>query len=220
MLKRIFKWENIKPVVVLSVICLVVAGLLGAVNMIASKKMKEAEMTAISESLSNIMPGAQLGDAYIPDGAPDTVTAVYEDKGGTGYAVLLETSKGYTGKPIAITVGIGRDGKLLGAKITKTEETKGISDVNAFAEKLSGLSAAEIESVDLVSGVTYSSEAVRSAILDALTALGFYAPSEPAPEAPAPFVFPVYSFIGWMILVLSAGAGVAYIIIRKRRMRV
>lgn len=220
MLKKIFKWEYIKPVLVLSVICLVVAGLLGAVNLVTSKVIKDAEMKAVNESLADIMPGADLGDAYIPDGAPDTVVAVYEDRGGLGYAVLLETSKGYTGKPIAITVGVTPDGRILGAKITKTEETKGVSDVNAFAEGLAGLSADEIASVDLVGGVTYSSRAVKDAVLDALGALGFYTPPEPEPEAPVEFSFKLYSFIGWLIVALSAGAAIAYIVIRKRRTKV
>lgn len=218
MLKKIFKWEHIKPVLVLSVICLVVAGLLGAVNAVASKVIKEAEMKAVNESLADIMPGADLGDADLPSGAPDTVVAVYKDRGGLGYAVLLETSKGYTGKPIAITVGVSKDGKILGAKITKTEETKGVSDVNSFADDLAGLSAEEIASVDLVGGVTYSSRAVKDAVLDALSALGFYTPPEPEPEAPAEFSFKLYSFIGWMIVLLSAGAAAAFIIIKKRRM--
>ena len=49
MLKKIFKWEHIKPVLVLSVICLVVAGLLGAVNLVTSKVIKDAEMKAVNE---------------------------------------------------------------------------------------------------------------------------------------------------------------------------
>lgn len=219
MLKKILKKEYIVPVAVLTVICLVVAGLLGAVNALTSKVIRDAEMKVVNESLADIMPGADLGDPSVPEGAPDTVVAVYEDRGGLGYAVLLETSKGYTGKPIAITVGVSKDGKILGSKITKTEETKGVSDVAAFAEGLAGLSASELENVDLVGGVTYSSRAVKDAVLDALTALGFYTPPEPEPEAPTEFSFPVYSFIGWIIIALAAGAAVAFVIVRKRRMR-
>jgi Na+-translocating ferredoxin:NAD+ oxidoreductase RnfG subunit len=218
MLKKILKKENIIPVVVLSVICLAIAGLLSIVNMFTSKEVKKAEMNAIRESLSDIMPGAELGDAYVPDGAPDSVVAVYDDKAGAGYVVLIETEKGYTGKTIAITVGIDRNGRLLGAKITKTEETKGVSKVDEFATALKGLDGNGIASVDLVSGVTYSSRAVRDGVLDALTALGFYTPPAPEPEIPAPFTFKVYSFIGWMIVLLSAGLSAAYIIVKKRRM--
>lgn len=219
MLKRIFKKENITPVLVLSVICLIVAGLLAAVNMVAQKEIKAAEMAAINESLGDIMPGAELGDAYLPDGAPDSVVAIYKDNGGRGYAVLLETSKGYTGKPIAITLGISEDGKILGTKITKTEETKGVSEVAAFAEKFAGLSSGEVASVELVGGVTYSSRAVRDAVLDALSVLGFYSFPDPVPEPAPEFTFPVYSFIGWLIVALSIGAAAALVIINKRRMR-
>ena len=98
MLKKILKKEYIAPVAVLTVICLVVAGLLGAVNALTSKVIRDAEMKAVNESLADIMPGADLGDPSVPEGAPDTVVAVYVDRGGLGYAVLLETSKGYTGK--------------------------------------------------------------------------------------------------------------------------
>ena len=152
MLKKLLRRENLAPVLALSVICLTVACLLGAVNALTSKVIRDAEMKAVNESLADIMPGADLGEAYIPENSPESVVAVYEDRGGLGYAVLLETSKGYTGKPIAITVGVDKDGQILGAKITKSEETKGVSEVNAFAERLEGLSATDVAEVDLVSG--------------------------------------------------------------------
>ena len=219
MLKKILKREYLTPVIVLSVICLVVAGMLGAVNLLTSKVVKDAEREAIRESLSDIMPGAEFGDAYLPDGAPESVVAVYEDKGGSGYAVLIETKKTYTGRPIAITVGVDTEGVILGARITKTSETKGTALVADFASGLRGLTAEQVASVDLVGGVTFSSTGVKEGVLDALVALGFYTrPEAPLPEAPADTGFPVYSFIGWMLIAVSVGATVAYIIFRRRRL--
>lgn len=173
-MSNIFKKQNIMPVVVLGVICIVIAALLGGVNMLTKQKIIDAKQAAVEESLKKVMPDGSFGDSEtLPKNAPESVTAVYKDKNGAGYVVTLVTYKGYEGKGIAITVGIGNDGKIINALITDNTESKDKDKSNAFPEKFIGLDASGVSGVELITGVTYSTGAIKNAINDALVVTGF-----------------------------------------------
>ena len=101
-IKKIFSKSNLAPVIVLSVICLSVALILGLVNMITSPEIERRNAAAVKESLSIVMEDGEFNSK--PDelraDAPETVKAVYTEKNGKGYVVVLSTNKGYTGKEI------------------------------------------------------------------------------------------------------------------------
>ena len=175
--------RNLKPAIVLGVICLVVALLIGMLNLITAPKIEAAKKEAISKSLRVVMPNGLFSDSLPLDGMPDTVTGVYEDENGGGHVVTLSTTKGYTGKPILVTVGVDLNGKITGAVITSTQETKDTDKVAAFTETFKDKDASGIEEAELVSGATYSSSAVKDAIWDAMVALGY---SEQKEETPSP----------------------------------
>ena len=175
--------RNLKPAIVLGVICLVVALLIGMLNLITAPKIEAAKKEAISKSLRVVMPNGLFSDSLPLDGMPDTVTGVYEDENGGGHVVTLSTTKGYTGKPILVTVGVDLNGKITGAVITSTQETKDTDKVAAFTEAFKDKDATGIEEAELVSGATYSSSAVKDAIWDAMVALGY---SEQKEETPSP----------------------------------
>ena len=124
-IKNAFKKENLMPVAVLVSICIIVAALLGAVNMLTSPVIETASAEAIKESLSIVMPDGEFGsesDALRED-APDTVKQVFTEKAGKGTVVVLLTNKGYTGNDIGITVAIDTEGKIIKAVVTKNDES-------------------------------------------------------------------------------------------------
>ena len=100
--------KNIKPVLVLSVICVVVALLLALVNMLTSAVIEKAEQETISASLQEVMPGGEFEkiDAVKES---ETVSAVYKETSGKGYVVTVEV-QGFASE-IAITVAVDNDGK-------------------------------------------------------------------------------------------------------------
>ncbi len=170
------KKQSLMPAIVLGVICLAVALLISVLNMFTAPTIDGAKKEAISESLRVVMPNGLFGESLPLDGAPETVTGIYKDENGGGHVVTLSTTKGYTGKPIALTVGVDTEGKITGAVITATEETKDTDKVAAFAADFKGMGAADIDGAALVSGATYSSRAVKNALNDALVALGYAEP--------------------------------------------
>ena len=175
--KKIFNKENLKPVIVLSVICIVIAATLAVVNMISAPVIEAEAQRKINESLSSVMPGGDFEqlDISIMDGVPETVTAIYKDRISGGHVVTLE-KQGYADK-IYITAGIDDDGKVTSAVITGENESHGKGQlVNDYVAGFSGKSGSEILGLDTVSGATKTSGYIASAVYDAFVALGYETP--------------------------------------------
>ena len=177
--------SKMKPTLVLGIICLAVALLIALVNFVAAPIIEKAKKEAISESLRVVMPDGLFDESLSLYGMPETVTGIYKDENGGGHVVTLVTTKGYTGKPIALTVGVDTTGKVTGVVITETNETKDTDKVSAFASAFAGQTASGVDGSALVSGATYSSRAVKDAVYDAMVALG-YAEAKADEEATKP----------------------------------
>ena len=176
--------NTVKPVLVLTLICLAVALLLAVVNYVTAPVIAEATEEAERKARGEALPGAtdftEVDIAAYPD-LPETVSACYRDGAGTGYVFLVKTP-GYGGKsnPITMLVGITNDGKIAGIKITDVSgETAGIGDKvkkNDFTKNFTGIDHTEVESVPNVSGATYSSTGVKKGVRDAFTAFAALKP--------------------------------------------
>ena len=169
------KFKNFAPAIVLGIICLVVAALLAAINYFTAPEIEKNERIARTESLTKAFPEGSgvefdLPIANLPDDVKKlgTVTEIYPELSGKGYAVTLEFS-GYADK-IGLTVGVDKDGKVAGVVVTKSNETKGKSEMYTAVGKLAGKSENEISGVTLVTGATFSSDYIKDAVKDALTA--------------------------------------------------
>lgn len=159
----------VKSVTVLFTICLTVAVLLALVNSFTAPVITEAQKKAETASLAEVLPEAtDFEKLSLADGTPETVSGIYKDKGGSGYAVLLATSSQYSNGDMLISVGIDSDGTIKGIKLMAYTESKdfGADYPDSFIGKDSALSG-----VDTVAGVTYSSSAFINAVRDAFTGL-------------------------------------------------
>ncbi|MBE6587604.1 MAG: FMN-binding protein [Ruminococcaceae bacterium] len=166
--------SNIKSIIVLPVICLVVAALLAAVNHITEPIIEKNALLAEQESLRVVLPGSgEFEKQELSDDIPETVTGLYKEIDGKGYAVTLETTSSYSQNPMTFTVGFSAEGKITGVEVTNYSETK---DFGAFPESFIGKDSA-LEGVDMVAGVTYSSKAFKDAVLDAFAALSGFDPN-------------------------------------------
>ncbi len=176
--KNIFKKENVMPVVILAAICLVVALLMGAVNMITAPEIERNEIQAIQDSLAEVMPGGDFEILDVPSDAPSTVSGLYSDKVSGGKVVTLLTT-GYGGE-IAITVGVDAEGKITKAVVTKESETHGQSGMKNYTDNFAGLDAAGVLGVEKFSQATISSTTIKNAIYDTMIALGYATEAEAA----------------------------------------
>jgi Na+-translocating ferredoxin:NAD+ oxidoreductase RnfG subunit len=220
-----FTKNDIKPVIVLGVIFLVAAVLIAGINVFTAPEVEKREQQAINDSLSAVMPGGEFENVTTEfDLIGTSVTAVYKNTATEGgYVVTLSTAKGYTGNPILLTIAIVdgevvdgvAQGKIVGAVVTSNPESKGVDQTNAFFEGLVGKNPNETFETDLITGVTYSSTAVRNAALDAFDVLGYKVPT--VEETPRIENITAWSFAGIAVAVLVIGGAVAYTIVKRRK---
>ncbi len=169
------KMKNFTPAIVLGVICLIVAALLATINHFTSPIIEENERLARTASLREVFggesSGAEFGDPMqnLPDLGDGTyITEVYEEKNGMGYAVMLVIPRGYEGE-IDLTVGVDMEGKVTGVAVTKYNDSIGKDKMPDAVKNFVGKDSAD--GVELVSGATYSSNAVRDAVAQAIDAV-------------------------------------------------
>ncbi len=161
--------KYVKSTVVLFSICLVVSILLALVNFITAPVIENSKKAAIRESLIVVLPDAEdFEEISLTENVPETVTSIYKDTAGAGYAVTLATKSQYSEDYMLITVGIDSALLIKNIQITAYSDSKALPE--AYPSTYIGKDAT-LAGTDLVSGVTYSSRAFKEAILDAFTAL-------------------------------------------------
>ncbi|MBQ8140277.1 MAG: FMN-binding protein [Clostridia bacterium] len=172
------KKDSLKSIIVITVICLVTAALMGAINSVTAPMIAEANAEAEKEALYLVLPDAtDFTRVEAEEGElPETVTAIYSDVSGGGYAVML-SAKGYdSSNPMVIAVGIDNEGKITKCHVVSCSgETSGIGTKVSEASFLDAFvnSNKELEGVDAISGATISSSAFIEAVADAFEAYEF-----------------------------------------------
>ena len=175
--------KTLLPTIVLGAICLVVALLLATVNLVTKGVIEENDRLALERSLAEALPSEEGYEeigitepmrAAAAAASPQkiTVTHIYRERGGNGYVVTLENRSGYTGKPIAITVGIDGAGIVTRALITRNPETKNTKEMAAYPDTFSGKNEEQVKDAELVAGVTRTSTAFRFGVAAAIAAVG------------------------------------------------
>lgn len=165
------KKDSLKSITVLCAVCLVTAVMMAAVNYITSPVIEENENKRVQESLKSVMPDAVgFEEVPLPENAPKTVTAVYRDTEKTGYAVAATAESAYSSNPMTFTVAVDNSGKIIAVELTGYSETKDFGR-DSYPQSYVGADLSSAGSVDLVSGVTYSSAAFRNAMADILSAV-------------------------------------------------
>ena len=189
----------IKLTVTLFATCVIVAGLLGLVNMVTKDKIAainwentqtamkavvaDPDNTEVSEALENT--DAMSAAAKAAGGTLDSVYEVLVGGENAGYAIKVVAS-GSQGN-IEMMVGVDAEGVVTGVSIVDNSETSGIGSKVMSNEPLSsgvgvldqfqGKSAADGtltvgKNVDAISGATVSSKGVTAGVNAALAVAG------------------------------------------------
>lgn len=177
-MKDTFK-NIIKPVIVLTSICLVVSVLLAYVNSVTAPIIAEAEQRTAQEAMAEVLPEADSFDPINIDGLPERVDEVYRAENGSGYVFML-TTKGYGGD-MKLICGINADGTIEACKTLSHSETSGLGSKTAedpYRNQYCGKSADTLGEVDAISGATISSTAYMNAVQDAFEAFGMVKEAE------------------------------------------
>ena len=119
--------KKLKPAIVLTSICLMVALLLSVINMFTAPVIKEKENLKANAALLEVLPIAssfeQLDVASI-EGMPAAVIAAW--KAPEGYVFKTSTSGWAAG--MILMVGVDSEGKIAGSKCLSANETYGLQN--------------------------------------------------------------------------------------------
>ena len=172
------KKQSIKAVLILTILCAVVAAILGTANYFTAAKIAENAEKTRTEARSAVLPDGEytFREADISAFGDSSVTAAWEAQknGETVYYVFQMETKGYaTG--LILMCGVDKDGKITGTKTVSSSETPslgGKTDRDAYREQYIGLTKGQLGQVEGIAGATKTSEAYRNAASDALNAFG------------------------------------------------
>ena len=160
---------------VLTIICLVASLALAGTNAITKGPIQALAMAAQREAFGAVMTADEYIEMTIPEGSGVSALVEAKQNGETvGYCVVASTG-GYAG-PVAVTLGVGTDGKVTGAKIGDTSfaETSGFGSrwlAENQTEQFVGIDLKEGGAIEALSGATVTSTAVLNASNTALAAV-------------------------------------------------
>lgn len=164
------KNDFIKPILVLTCICLLVSGALAVTNGVTQPVIADAAAMRSEEAIRNAIPEAEGFEQITTEGFPDTVKEAYRSTNNVGYVFIIGTS-GYGGD-MQLICGVSPDGSILRCATLEHSETKGlgsrITDTQ-FEQQFAGVDD-RMEGVQALTGATISSTAYISAVRDALEA--------------------------------------------------
>ncbi len=177
------KKQNIMPVIVLTVICLVSALLMAAVNMIAAPIIEEAKNAAANAALLVVLPdGKNFEEIPLDEGFPKGITKAYRAVGGYVFEATVTGNK----PEMVVMCGVDNDGKIVGIDIISHEETPSYFEkVEPIVSGTNGIysgKTAEDLTPEIISGATNSSNGVYNAVKLSLDAYTVASGGELAPE--------------------------------------
>lgn len=161
--------ELLKPVIVLTIICIITSGLLGATYNVTAPLIAESEKRASDAAMEEVLPAATAFTEVQVDNIEGLLLAA-KDENGAGWAFKVQ-DKGFGGAYV-IMVGISSDGTITGTKLLDNAETPGLGSktgMPSFTEQFIGQNN-ELEGVETITGATISSKAFIRAVGTAYTA--------------------------------------------------
>lgn len=161
------KKENIMPTIVLTVICVTVALLLAAVNMVTKPIIDKAANDKANATLTVVLPEGESFEEIDLSTVelPASVTKAYKETNGKGYVFEMSVSGYKSG--LVIMCGVDAEGKITGSKYTASSETFGKEgDLdNAYNGQ-----ALDSFAPNIISGATKTSNGYADAVKAALQA--------------------------------------------------
>ena len=157
----------VRPILVLTVICIVVSGMLAVTNMITKPVIdRNAQRKADAGRIALLPQADAFQQVEYSDGV---ISEVWAAENGAGY-VITGSAKGYGGD-LPVMVGIGADGVITAIQVMDNSETPGVGKKTMepeFTDQFRGRDGSD--GVAAVSGATVSSTAVVTVVDAAMAA--------------------------------------------------
>lgn len=160
--------ENVKPPVVLTIICVIAAILLVFAHELTKENIAEQKALRFSSSVEVLFGKTEITllDDNFGNNAVQAI-AVTSD----GKTAIQIVADGYSKGGINILVGIDENGAVSGIEFVSLGETPGLGskvrDIESFREQFYGASQPDVQ-LDAITGATFSSKGMKSAVDTAL----------------------------------------------------
>ena len=158
------KDDFVKPIAILTIICLVVSAALALTNNVTDPIISAAAAERAQIAMAEIIPQAPEFVKIEHDGFPRTIREAYRAEGGYGYVFILGIN-GFSGE-IRIVAGIDNEGNIISSKTLSHTETRGIGcilDDPDWIGRFDGVDS-RLEGISTVTGATVSTVAYIHAI--------------------------------------------------------
>jgi electron transport complex protein RnfG len=150
---------------ILSVICIIAAGLLAGVNSLTKKRIIAQAQAEEDMALKEVLPGAEKFETVMKDA--ETLYYKGTDKEGRPLGVAFKASgKGYS-SVIETLVGMDTRGKITAIKVLSQNETPGLGMrviEDNFTGQFANKDRQELSGVQAITGATISSRAVIDSV--------------------------------------------------------
>ncbi len=164
------KNDFVKPILVLTLICLFITAALAFTNQKTAPVIAETERAKAEAAQKEVLPDADSFKQMELAELPASVKAVFKADNGAGYVFML-TAKGYGGE-MSLICGMDADGLIKACKTLSQSETQGLGSKTTlpeFRDQFVGKDSS-LSGVETISGATISSKAYIGAINDAFAA--------------------------------------------------
>ncbi len=161
----------VKTLAILLVIIVIFGGLMFALNLYTGPIIEENKLGAIKDKLNAAMPDAESYKELTEElkDLPESVVAVYEETSGKGFVVICTATSQYTGStPMEIVVAVDTAGKISGIALLSHSESLIFGD--GYPATYIGADST-LFGVEVYAGSTYSSNAFKGAVQDAMNVL-------------------------------------------------
>ncbi|MCL2180172.1 MAG: FMN-binding protein [Treponema sp.] len=161
----------IRPILILSLICFFVTGILAFVNNLTYPVIESAAAERAANARKEIIPHADRFELLKINGLPLNVTQVYRAEYDKGF-IFMVTTFGYGGE-IKMICGIDPNGNVIKSAVLAHNETQGLGTPIfelPHAGQYWGKDKNGIETIDAISGATITSNAYKNGIRYALAA--------------------------------------------------
>ncbi len=163
--------DMIKPIIVLSVICLVLSAALAFTNNVTAPIIADAEKAAAEAARAEVLPAAD-GFTQVEGTFDPTVVGVYKADNGAGYVVQI-LGDGYGGKStLSVIIGIDDQGLIAQTKVMAHKETPGLGSrvsEDEFRSQFVGMDSS-LNGFTAITGATISSGHFKDAVNTAFAA--------------------------------------------------
>ena len=162
--------ELVLPVIVLVVICLVCSALLAVLNDITAPIIAENTQAETLAAYVSVLPEGTTTDSMTAIDGLTTANVQGAVRTADGSVAVKAAASGYSGKDVTVYVAFDGEGAVSNISIDASTQTTGIGSKvadDSFASGFLGWNGGEVSNgspVDALSGATYSSNAVFSAV--------------------------------------------------------